>query len=78
MGDTQQGVSQQDAGDDPVLGKIGRQITDGLNSPQLTAPGLQQSGLAGEFAQMSGMSEDEAAQSLTQIADALKQSGLNP
>ncbi len=62
---------------DEVLGKIGKQIGDGLNSPHLTASGLQQSGLAGEFSQMSGLSEDEAAQSLNQIVNALKQSGIS-
>jgi hypothetical protein len=78
-----QGLPQQDAGgidapqQDQVLGKIGKQIGDGLNSPGLTYSGMQQNGLASEFAQMSGMNEDEAAQSLTQIVDALKQSGLS-
>lgn len=61
---------------DEVMGKIGKQINEGLNSPHLTAGGLQQSGLASEFAEMSGLSEDEAAQSLHQIVGALKQSGL--
>lgn len=61
---------------DEVMGKIGKQINEGLNSPHLTAGGLQQSGLASEFAEMSGMDEHEAAQSLSKIADALKQSGL--
>ncbi len=68
--------SQPQQGDE-VLGKIGKQIGEGLNSPHLTASGLQQSGLAGEFSQMSGLSEDEAAQSLNQIVNALKQSGIS-
>jgi hypothetical protein len=78
-----QGLPQQDAGGlntpqgGEVLGKIGKQINDGLNSPGLTAGGMQQNGLASEFAEMSGMNEDEAAQSLSQIVDALKQSGLS-
>lgn len=69
-----QGSPQQG---DEVLGKIGQQIGDGLNSPHLTAGGLQQSGLVSEFSQMSGLSEDEAAQSLNQIVGALKQSGFS-
>jgi len=80
-----QGLSQQDAGDDDsqlqqgdqVLAKIGKQIDEGLNSQALTVSGMQQNGLASEFAEMSGLSEDEAAQSLGQIVDALKQSGLS-
>lgn len=71
----QGGINTQQGGE--VLGQIGKQIGDGLNSPHLTAGGLQQSGLAGEFSQMSGLSEDEAAQSLNQIVNALKQSGLS-
>lgn len=70
-----QGSPQQNDGDQ-VLGKIGSQIGNSLNSPQLTTSGLQQSGLASEFSQMSGLSEDDAAQSLNQIVNALKQSGL--
>ncbi len=80
-----QGLSQQDASDDDsqsqqgdqVLAKIGKQIDEGLNSQALTVSGMQQNGLASEFAEMSGLSEDEAAQSLGQIVDALKQSGLS-
>lgn len=76
MGDMSQDQPQQDAGGDQVLGKIGKQINDGLNSPQLTAGGLHENGLASEFAEMSGMSEDDAAESLSKIADAMKQSGF--
>jgi hypothetical protein len=75
QGMPQQGGMSAPQGDE-VLGKIGKQIGEGLNSPQLTAGGLQQSGLASEFSQMSGLSEDEAAQSLNQIVNALKQNGL--
>jgi hypothetical protein len=79
----EQGLPQAAAGgintpqEGEVLGKIGKQIGNSLNSPQLTTSGLQQNGFASEFAQMSGLSEDEAAQSLNQIVGALKQSGLN-